>query len=501
MKKLVWLSLCAAACVASGEVKFASIFGDKMVLQRGTAVRVWGTADAGESVTVTFGGASATAVANEKGKWRTELPPMPASKESRTLKAQGKSNAVECRDVLVGEVWFVCGQSNTELPLWGGNPHFRDAYGALTAQMTRKPAVRFAYTSNYRWSAEPKESFDRKVEWKEFNKENLMGGSSFSAMGVYYALELYGALDIPVAVIGSYWGGTRVEPWTPKCGFEAVPACKAEATAKIYTPEETKASEKAPYHKNAHQQPTVLWNEQVAPWCPYAIKGFIWYQGCSNAGDPNHYADLMHALYRGWAKQFENPNLKLYFVQLAPWGFDKIALIQEAQAKFDAEEPNAGMAVINDYGNLADIHPNQKYIVGKRLALHALKRDYGFNDIVDNSPTLKSWKVEGNQFKLTFHDAKGWFVYNPDWNPQTGFEIAGADGKFVPAQLENLQVKKQQGYRSNGVMNGSELIVSAEGVAEPKKLRYLYSRPWYGCLYNEVGLPLGAFHIDADAAK
>ncbi len=482
--------VCAVMAVQA-DVRLASIFGDRMVLQRDKPVRVWGMANPGEAVTVTFGGQTLKTTADGTGKWRTELAPMPASKEGRTLTAAGPANTVACNDVLVGEVWFVCGQSNTELPLWGGNPHFRDAFGALTAQVTRKPMIRFARTANYRWSTEPKAEFGQKVNWLPFTPENLMGGSSFSAMGVYYALELYSALDIPVAVVGSYWGGTRIEPWTPRCGFETVPSFAAEAETKLLDAEAAKAAQ----NNHPHQQPMVLWNEQVAPWVPFSMRGFIWYQGCSNAGEHARYADAMHALYNGWAKMFENPDLKLYFVQLAPWGFNDIAKIQEAQAKFDAEEKNAGMAVINDFGNLSDIHPNQKLIVGKRLALHALKRDYGFDTIVDNSPTLKSWKVENGKFILTFNDAKGWFLYDPDWKTQTGFEIAGEDGKFVPAKLENLVEQKPQGYRSNGVIRGTDLIVSAEGIAEPKKLRYLYSHPWQGSLYNEVGLPLGAFHI------
>ena len=233
----------------------------------------------------------------------------------------------------------------------------------------------------------------------------------------------------------------------------------------------------------------------VAPWTPFAIRGFIWYQGCSNASEGHGYADKMHALYNGWAKEFKNPDLKLYFVQLAPWGFDKIATIQEGQAIFAASEKNAGMAVINDRGNLADIHPNDKETVGQRLALLALKRDYGFTNIKADSPTLKSWKIEGDKFVLSFNDVESWYLYNWDWAVSSGFEIAGEDGKFVPAKIDNLKVKEQKGYQSNGVIQGKDLVVRADGVAQPKKLRYLFSRPWYGALHNEADLPLGAFHI------
>ena len=318
-------------------------------------------------------------------------------------------------------------------------------------------------------------------------------------MGVYYALELYAALEIPVGMVGSYWGGTRAEPWTPREGFAMTKGCEPEAAympdVKNFKPELTASLPKQ--LSRVQDQPMVLWNEMVEPWTPFAMRGFIWYQGCSNSGQYDRYATIMHALYNGWSKRFENPDLKLYFVQLAPWGNDIIPYIQEAQAKFAAEEKNAAMAVINDIGNLRDIHPNEKEMVAKRLALHALKRDYGFTDIEAESPTLKSWKVEGDKFVLEFDHAKGFYVYNADRSFANGFEIAGADGNFKPAKIVNRTASKRSNGQISylGPLDGAQIVVAAEGVAEPKKLRYLYSAPWFGSIYNEVNLPLGAFHI------
>jgi len=469
-------------------------------------------------VTVTFAGQKLKAKAGADGKWRVDLAPMEASKEGRTLTisawnsanakwtnlwgvfaSQPKDDLLSIKDVLVGEVWYCCGQSNTELPLVGGSPRFRDRQGAMVAQMTKRPFVRFAYCSNYKTSVEPKAKADYAVEWKKFTPENLAGGRSFSAMGVYYALELYAALDIPVGIVGSYWGGTRAEPWTPREGFTATKGCEPEAAykpvvANAFKPEATKCLPKQV--GRAQDQPMVLWNEMVAPWTPFAMRGFIWYQGCSNAKDYARYATIMHALYNGWSKGFENPDLKLYFVQLAPWGTPIIPYIQEAQAQFAAEEKNAAMAVINDLGNLHDIHPNEKELVAKRLALHALKRDYGFTKIEDCSPVLKDWKVEGGRFVLTFDHAKEFYVYNADRSLANGFEIAGADGIFKPAKIVNAVASKRNGKTSySGTLEGAKIVVSADGIKEPKKLRYLYSSPWFGSIYNEVNLPLGAFHI------
>jgi hypothetical protein len=229
----------------------------------------------------------------------------------------------------------------------------------------------------------------------------------------------------------------------------------------------------------------------VEAWAPYAMRGVIWYQGCHNWNEPERYAEKMHALYDGWSKEFENPNLKFYFVQLAPFKvswFD----IQLAQSRFADEEPNAALVTTCDIGNFWDGHPNDKDLVAKRLSLHALRRDYGFDSIKDNSPTLKNWKVEGGRFVLTFDDANGWYMYNKNRTWKVGgFEVAGSDGKWVPANVCNKVLY-------GGVLDGKELIVSADGVKTPCALRYLASSPYEGVLYSsDSALPLGPFEIKA----
>ena len=204
-------------------------FADGMVLQRGMKVPVWGKVSPGGNslppkVTVSFAGQKKSAMADPAtGVWKVELDPMEASKESRTMTVvketgfwfvdlfSSPTDTVEIKDVLVGEVWFCSGQSNTELPLVGNNPHFSDRLGRLAAQMTVKPNIRYCYASNYKWSTEPKTKADYKVAWKPFMPENLGTKPSFSAMGVYFALELYSALEIPIGIVGSYWGGTNID--------------------------------------------------------------------------------------------------------------------------------------------------------------------------------------------------------------------------------------------------------------------------------------------------
>ena len=341
---------------------------------------------------------------------------MPASKENRVLKVAGATNAEEIKNVLVGEVWFASGQSNTECPIWGPGPRYRDGQGAVMTAMARRPFIR--YVKNQKIPTRtPRLGW--KAVWRDYSPASFKAtfNHNLSAMAFYYALELHDALGVPVGIIDSSWGGTRIEPWTPISGF----AHKPNIPGKV------------------------------------------------GAG---------------------TPTAKLYFVQLAPFSRSWFS-VQMGQAKFAAEEKNAAMITTCDIGNSWDIHPNDKESVARRLVLHALKRDYGFtDDIIDDAPVLKSWKVEGDKFVMSFDNANSWYAYNDNRTEAKGFEIAGKDGKYVPAKILNKG--------ANATLSGKELIVSAPGVKEPRRLRYLYSNPWIGSLYSfDSGLPLGPFEIDA----
>ena len=474
---------------ALGNVRLADPFSDGAVLQRGMRVPVWGVAEPGERVRVSFAGQTAEATADADGRWRVDLAPMEASREGRVLSAAGDAGGVpaEARDVLVGEVWFCSGQSNAELPLVGGSPRFRDGKGAMRARMTHRPLIRLCYQAAYWCNAEPRTNCLKKVEWKPCTEDTLLSSPSFSAMGVYFALELFSALDVPVGIVGAWWGGTPVEAWTPASGLASVPETTALADVPVHGSWEW-PKEGFGEWKRAQDQPRVLWNAMLAPWAPYAARGFIWYQGENNVADGAAYAPKMHALYNGWAKEFENPDLRLRFVQVAPWGNANVPALQMAQARFAAEEPNAAMAVVNDVANLHDIHPNDKETVGQRLALLALSRDYGFPFDAD-SPIPREWRVDGDAFVVEFDHAKSLYLYNPDKSLEAGLEICGADGEWRPAKIRNLD-------GSGGKIAGPRLVVVADGVDAPVKLRYLHSRPWFGCLYNEVNLPAGPFLLD-----
>ena len=476
--------------IEPGSVALAGAFSDNAVLQRGMPVPVWGNAEPNETVEVSFAGHSIRTAAGSDGAWRCTLPPLEDSAEGRTLRVRGLSSGgvATARNVLVGEVWFCCGQSNMEMPLWSPYPRFRDRKGAMRSAMTRESLVRFCRQCDYHAAASPKREFPAPPEWKSFSPEHLGVGPSFSAVAAYFALELHRALGVPVGVVGAWWGGTPIEAWTPESGLRSRPETAALADEPILSSADFNMVPEAERRRRRVQdQPRALWNDMVAPWTPYAIRGLLWYQGEENLADGAAYTGKMHALFDGWTREFENPGLTMRFVQLAPWGRDGVPALQMAQARFAADEPRAAMAVAADIGVDGDVHPTDKETVGQRLALLALRHDYGFSSIQADAPAPAYCRAGGSRAIVEFANAKSLYIYNIDRSLDPAFDLCGEDGEWHPATIENLD------GNGGNVKGGATLILSAEGVVEPRRVRYLHRRPYFGCLYGDSNLPVGPF--------
>ena len=473
-----------AALQLAAQLVPAALFNDNMVLQRDKPVAVWGKADAGDTVSVAFGGAVAKATAGADGAWRATLPAMPACNTGKQLAiSTAKGERVAYANVVVGEVWLCSGQSNMSMALWSrptvskhGN-HERNGY--LDCMIVDEPDVRGVKIPCV-WSDKPKDL--PRQTWEPFapGKQQF-----FSAIAFHYALILHRTLKVPVGVIQSAWGGTLIEPWISKEGFESEPSLKALAARPIDTvPPIPDNDTKKPRRDNRHQQARALYNAMIHPLVPYTLRGAIWYQGESNRGNGHAYADRLRALHYGWSKAFDCPDMPFYLVQIAPHGYGgdptSNCEIWEAEAEFARTQKNCGMAVIVDVGEIDNIHPADKRTVAMRLAALALNRTYGRKDVPCDSPVLKDWKIEGDAFKLTFDHCSAWVMHGDD---PARFEVAGADGKFVPAKTS--------------LGKDGTAVVRADGVAAPKELRYLWSWHLLGHLKNEVGLPLAPFRIRA----
>ena len=367
--------------IVSAEVKLPNVIGSDMVLQRDLPVPIWGWADNGEEVTVSFSGQTKTAKAGDDGKWMVKLTALKASAKPASLTIKG-SNEITLENILVGEVWICSGQSNME---WSIRQSM-NAQEEIAA--SNHPNIRLFNVPGHKVSPLPKERLAIPSKWMTCSPKTSSG---FSAVGYYFGRRLQKELGVPIGLIGSNWGGTKIEPWTTLAGFQSVP-------------ELAKIAEQVKNHKADTRvgggSPSAIYNQMVHPLAPFAMRGGIWYQGESNGREGITYYQKKHALVNGWRKAFQNKDLGFYWVQLAnfqnpnknPAGGDGWAKIREAQTKA-LDIPHTGMAVaidLADAHNPRDIHPRNKQDVGGRLAQWALHQTYGKKDLVPTGPLYLS---------------------------------------------------------------------------------------------------------------
>lgn len=462
--------LLSMATMAQAAVKLPSVIGDNMVLQREQPIPIWGWDTAGTQVKVTLGEASATATAGQDGKWMVKLPALKADGKTYELQVAGTTN-VTVKNIVVGEVWLCSGQSNME---WSVKQSLNPAEEVAASA---NPLIRHIKVPHVP-AATPQDDV-MTGGWKLAAPETT---GDFTAVGYYFARHVHNELKVPVGLLGSNWGGTRIEPWTPPVGFKSVPEL-AEIGDNL---------DKFP-QKNAngainHQSALALYNGMIHPLVPYGIRGALWYQGESNNGEGMKYFDKKKALITGWRKVWGNDDMPFYFVQLAPFTYGpangdatRLAKIWEAQTA-TLSIPNTGMAVTVDISNLKDIHPKNKQDVGKRLALWALAKTYGKTGLVYSGPLYKSSAIEGSKIRVTFDHVGGGLVAR-DGKPLSFWEVAGEDKKFVAATAEIV---------------GANVVVGATEVAAPKYVRFGFHQLAEPNLSNKEGLPASPFRTDKD---
>jgi sialate O-acetylesterase len=406
------------------------------------------------------------------GTFLAELSAMKAGGPYK-LTIKGK-NTVTVQDVLVGEVWVASGQSNMEMHL-SNCEKAKEAIAAST-----NPKIRL-FTVAKKVSETPVKEL--KTKWEPCDPKTV---GKFSGVAYYFGRDLQKAIDVPVGIIHTSWGGTPAESWTSRAALAANPELKGLIPEKIVIDEK----------KQNPNQGTVLFNGMIEPLLPYAVKGAIWYQGESNAGRAYQYRTLFPTMIQSWREAWKNPDMPFLFVQLAPWqaikkeqlaewqastkqpGDSNWAELREAQLLTSLKLPHTGIAVITDVGDPVDIHPKQKEPVGARLALDAEALVYG-KKVEYSGPLYDKLKVDGSKAVLSFtHVGKG---LEAKGGPLTGFTIAGADHKF---------------YNATATIEGDKVVVTSDKVAKPVAVRY----GWANCpvvnLFNADGLPASPFRSD-----
>jgi sialate O-acetylesterase len=516
------LTLLIACQQLRADIKLPALISDSMVLQQGMKVNLWGTADPGESITVTLNGHKASGVADSGGQWSIKLGPLSPGGPF-TLIIAGK-NTLTLHDVLVGEVWVCSGQSNMAMTVGPTRPPYFT--GVLSYQdEVRNASYPMLHLFTVEKTVASKPQRDVKGYWTAARPDSV---NDFSAVGYFFGRELLKTLNVPIGMINASSGTSTAETWMSRAALESEPEFKSilEGEKRILAPypqlyrefeerfaEWKRASETAETEgqpippapripddpRQNQNRPAALFNGMIAPLTFYAMKGVVWYQGESNTDRPVEYRKLFRALIRDWRRAWGEGDFPFLFVQLASWGIEyfgrfpagdsSIAAspapldfpsLREAQA-MALSLPNTGMAVTTDIGDGTDGHPKDKQNVGYRLALAAEAIAYG-RDVIYSGPTYDSMAVEGDSIRVRFKNVYGGMIAK-NWPPGTrsGFEIAGADRKFVEAEAK---------------IEGETVEVRSDLVAHPIAVRFNWKEnPWYH-LYNRAGLPASPFRTD-----
>ena len=495
---LAWAAVFFSAGAALAEVRLPAIFSDHMVLQSGVAAPIWGWAAPNEKVTASLDGKSAETTADAAGNWRLALPTLPAG-GPHTLTVSG-ANRLEIKDVLIGEVWLGSGQSNMAMTVSRAKDYEAEKKNA------ELPRLR-VFTTARQNTLEP--ARDCQGVWKVCSAETV---GNFSATGFFFARELHRELGEPVGLILSAVGGTPIDSWVDGSLQRALPEMREFFAAQsqeeaTFDPVKAKADHEAALEKwkeaaksaRAAGKPPPrrprdpaelrtrksnlggLFNGMIAPLIPYAIRGALWYQGEANtvpakAGFYQHQLPLLVTDWRRrWGSEF--PFAWVQLPNFAGTGRD-LPLVREAMLK-TLRLPHTGMAVTIDIGETKDIHPKNKQEVGRRLSLWALHSVYERKDVPPAAPLPAGHEIAGGEIRLSFHHAEG--LKTRDGGKVTGFQIAAADRRWLPAEAR---------------IDGSKVIVSHPQVSQPAAVRYAWENDPVCNLVNAAGLPASPFRTD-----
>lgn len=443
-------------------VKVHRLFSDNMVLQRESAIPVWGTGTPGWTLSVALGNNRLTTKIRPDGRWRVSLPPLRAGGPFQ-LRVSGR-DTVTFNNVLIGEVWLCSGQSNMAMPVagWGNVLNYeQEVAGAVY------PGIRFFTVPNVQ-SRTPQDTLTASA-WQVCSPFSV---GQFSAVAYFFGRHLHRKLNVPVGLINSSWGGTPVEAWTSGDSIRTVSTPLRKFPPRPLSPDDP-------------GNPSTLYNGMIAPLIPYAMRGVIWYQGESNAPRAAQYRTLFPLLIRDWRARWGQGDFPFLFVQLANYtavlpepGESDWAELREAQRRALSLK-NTGMAVAIDLGEADDIHPRNKQAVGDRLALIARAITY-HEAIPYSGPMYRDMAIEGSRVRLRF-DHAGSGLATMDGGPLKGFAVAGEDRTF---------------HRADASIEGNTILVQSPHVAAPVAVRYAWAANPVNNLCNRENLPASPFRTD-----
>ena len=473
-----------------GGLQMPSVYSDHMVVQRDMPLRIAGTADAGERVTVRFRGRKLQTTAGSDGRWEVVFEPMTASAKPAKLEIATAARKLVYDDVLMGDVWLCSGQSNMAFRV---NQSVKDEADAQREYAAAGPAIRLFdmkprwETDNVEWDAGVLDSLNRlqyyrPAQWTHCSAE---AAGRFSAVGFAFGRMLADSLQVPIGLVCNAVGGSPAEAWvdrkTLEFSFDDVlynwrandfiqDWVRGRASKNIARA--TKAMQRHPY------EPCYLFEAGVMPLQKFGIKGVIWYQGESNAHNIEAHERLFPLLVESW-RGYWGAELPFYFVQLSGIERPSWPQFRDSQRRMADEIANSGMAVCSDLGDPKDVHPRHKRAVGERLARVALHRTYGFDNVTDSGPAIRRATLRDGAVYAEFDNADG--LRTSDGQPLRRFELAEYDGLFHSAEAV--------------VCEDGTVRIKSDVVAHPRFVRYAWQPYTDANMVNGEGLPASTFKV------
>ncbi|HAV13134.1 MAG TPA: 9-O-acetylesterase [Opitutae bacterium] len=512
--------------IAWAEIQLPAVFSDGAVLQCEADLPVWGWADAGSTVTVQFAGQTATTTVTDNGTWKLTLQPVAASYQKHTMRIEVDTESLQLTDILVGEVWLCSGQSNMEstLDFLSTNtvdPGFESVVAFITNERNTTNDEFLRHIKVPRKANAENAELNFNGAWKHASPQN---NGQFSAAAYFFGKELRKHLDRPVGLLNSSWGGKRIEPFIPPSQFGNYDQILEDARERIQNHDAAKAEQDYQQVVMTWQEagskgrqprkpaapslrspglPTSLYNGMIHPLVPYAMRGAIWYQGEANTRTiPEKYGALLNTLVKGWRQEWQQGDFPFYFCQLAAYTAPLSDPLQNKdpwvtvchQMFLSTNIPNTGMVVLNDVGQVKDIHPRNKVDVGLRLSKWALNSTYGLKEIVASGPHYRSYEKRENTIVLTFdHSGSGLMVGKKTLleptqateEPLGGFQICGEDREWK--------------WASAKIISNNEVEAFHPSIPQPRAVRYAWQpNPIHANLYNQEGLPTSLFSTEAE---
>ena len=464
----------------AARVTMGPLQGDGMVLQQNSQVKLWGRTAPQRRISLkgSWNGKKVVVRSDENGRFEAWLNTGEGSFDYHTIEVND-GDKMTIRDVQIGEVWLCSGQSNMEMPLHGfGSCPVENSAQYIAEAGKYKDKLHFCFVS---WSPQPEPSDTVTALWQNCTP---LTARDFCAVGYFFGIRLVETLNVPVGIINSSLGATRVEGWTPQEIVKDYPEQDLNA-------QEIKTCNTVKPGRNVNRAlPIVFYNGMIHPLEGYTLKGFLWYQGEANINEPYTYADRFARMVEAWRSRWRLGDLPFYYVEICPydyyWAKDKntAPLLREAQFRVQNQLPNMGMVCTNDlvkdYEYWA-IHPCMKKEIGDRLCYWALGNTYKIPGIDYRYPEYESMEIKKDQVILTFKNAESGFNRRVDIQ---GFEVAGKDSVWHKAS-------------NVGVYDSDRLSVKSNEVKEPIAVRYCFQSWMPGNLKGNNGLPIIPFRTDA----